>query len=53
MFQMAAETMLLPMDEKLKFEQGDAGNTFGFVDVASYDDVSSIYCALQIQSRWS
>jgi hypothetical protein len=32
MFQMAAETMLLPMDEKLKFEQGDAGNSFGFVE---------------------
>lgn len=31
MFQMAAETMLLPMDEKLLFEQGDAGNSFGFV----------------------
>jgi len=30
MFQMAAETMLLPMDEKLKFEQGDTGNSFGY-----------------------
>ncbi|KAJ6544140.1 Clavaminate synthase-like protein [Mycena capillaripes] len=30
MFQMAAETMLLPMDEKLEFEQGDAGNSFGY-----------------------
>lgn len=31
MFQMAAETMLLPMEEKLLFEQGDAGNSFGSV----------------------
>ncbi|KAF7348008.1 1-aminocyclopropane-1-carboxylate oxidase [Mycena sanguinolenta] len=30
MFQMAAETMRLPMDEKLKFEQGDGGNSFGY-----------------------
>ncbi|KAF7331002.1 1-aminocyclopropane-1-carboxylate oxidase [Mycena venus] len=30
MFQMAAETMQLPMDEKLKFEQGDSGNSFGY-----------------------
>ncbi|KAJ7477004.1 hypothetical protein B0H11DRAFT_2031579 [Mycena galericulata] len=30
MFQMAAETMRLPMDEKLLFEQGDAGNSFGY-----------------------
>ncbi|KAF8146492.1 hypothetical protein K438DRAFT_1627854 [Mycena galopus ATCC 62051] len=30
MFRMAAETMLLPMDEKLKFEQGDVGNSFGY-----------------------
>ncbi|KAJ6579515.1 hypothetical protein DFH09DRAFT_1260431 [Mycena vulgaris] len=30
MFQMAAETMMLPMDEKLQFEQGDAGNSFGY-----------------------
>ncbi|KAJ7499645.1 hypothetical protein FB451DRAFT_1162106 [Mycena latifolia] len=30
MFQMAADTMLLSMDEKLAFEQGDAGNSFGY-----------------------
>ncbi|KAJ7910239.1 hypothetical protein B0H13DRAFT_2251305 [Mycena leptocephala] len=30
MFRMADETMRLPMDEKLKFEQGDAGNSFGY-----------------------
>ncbi|KAJ7130791.1 hypothetical protein C8R43DRAFT_1025016 [Mycena crocata] len=30
MFDMAAETMLLPMEEKLQFEQGDGGNSFGY-----------------------
>ncbi|KAJ7618395.1 hypothetical protein FB45DRAFT_741505 [Roridomyces roridus] len=30
MFQMARETMLLPMEEKLRFEQGDGGNSFGY-----------------------
>ncbi|KAF7331563.1 1-aminocyclopropane-1-carboxylate oxidase [Mycena kentingensis (nom. inval.)] len=30
MFEMARETMQLPMEEKLKFEQGDEGNSFGY-----------------------
>ncbi|KAJ7213289.1 hypothetical protein C8J57DRAFT_1453960 [Mycena rebaudengoi] len=30
MFNMGAETMKLPMEEKLQFEQGDAGNSFGY-----------------------
>ncbi|KAH8111455.1 Clavaminate synthase-like protein [Phellopilus nigrolimitatus] len=30
MFEMGAETMDLPMDEKLKFEQGDGGQSFGY-----------------------
>ncbi|KAJ7083078.1 hypothetical protein B0H15DRAFT_923959 [Mycena belliarum] len=30
MFRMAAETMLLPMEEKLQYEQGDGGNSFGY-----------------------
>jgi hypothetical protein len=51
MFRMADETMLLPMDEKLKFEQGDAGNSFGFVETPAM--ISAQYCALQIQSRRS
>jgi hypothetical protein len=29
MFQMGAETMALPMEEKMKYEQGDAGSSFG------------------------
>ena len=29
MFDMGAETMRLPMDEKMKFEQGDDGVSFG------------------------
>jgi hypothetical protein len=31
MFTMGAEMMALPMDEKMKFEQGDDGMTFGFI----------------------
>ncbi|KAJ7491422.1 hypothetical protein B0H11DRAFT_2009023 [Mycena galericulata] len=30
MFDMAAETMALPMDEKMKYEQGDDGMSFGY-----------------------
>lgn len=29
MFDMGAETMKLPLEEKMKFEQGDAGQSFG------------------------
>ena len=31
MFHMGAETMALPLEEKLKFEQGDDGRSFGRV----------------------
>ena len=31
MFDMGAETMALPMEEKMKFEQGDEGRSFGYV----------------------
>lgn len=31
MFEMGAETMELPMDEKMQFEQGDEGVSFGSV----------------------
>lgn len=31
MFDMGAETMDLPLDEKMKFEQGDGGMSFGYV----------------------
>ena len=31
MFDMGAETMALPLEEKLKFEQGDGGQSFGCV----------------------
>lgn len=30
MFDMDAETMRLPLDEKMKFEQGDGGGSFGY-----------------------
>jgi hypothetical protein len=29
MFEMGAATMDLPLEEKMKFEQGDSGQTFG------------------------
>lgn len=29
MFEMGAETMKLPLEEKMKFEQGDSGLSFG------------------------
>ena len=29
MFDMGAETMALPLEEKMKFEQGDSGYSFG------------------------
>jgi hypothetical protein len=29
MFELGAETMALPMEEKMKFEQGDDGVSFG------------------------
>ena len=29
MFDMGAETMDLPLEEKLKYEQGDLGHSFG------------------------
>lgn len=29
MFEMGAETMKLPLEEKMKFEQGDEGRSFG------------------------
>lgn len=29
MFEMGVETMMLPLEEKLKYEQGDEGISFG------------------------
>jgi len=31
MFDMGAETLALPIEERMKFEQGDNGQSFGFV----------------------
>ncbi|KAJ3540348.1 hypothetical protein NM688_g6239 [Phlebia brevispora] len=31
MFEMGAETMRLPLDEKMRFEQGDEGVSFGSI----------------------
>ena len=33
MFGMGAETMALPMKEKMAFEQGDSGRSFGYAYV--------------------
>ena len=32
MFEMGAETMTLPLEEKMKYEQGDDGMSFGHVN---------------------
>jgi hypothetical protein len=32
MFEMAAHTMALPFEEKMKFEQGDEGSSFGYIN---------------------
>ena len=40
MFEMGAETMDLPFEEKMKFEQGDDGFSFG--SVPSYQRESSV-----------
>lgn len=31
MFEMGAETMRLPLEEKMQYEQGDEGSSFGYV----------------------
>ena len=31
MFEMGAHTMALPLEEKMKFEQGDGGSSFGYI----------------------
>lgn len=36
MFDMGAETMALPLEEKLKFEQGDEGVSFGYLSRARH-----------------
>ncbi|KAI9466615.1 Clavaminate synthase-like protein [Lactarius psammicola] len=35
MFEMGAHTMALPLEEKMKFEQGDGGNSFGYKSVGA------------------
>jgi hypothetical protein len=43
MFTMGAEMMALPMDEKMKFEQGDDGMTFGFVTFNSHKNSFDLF----------
>lgn len=35
MFNMGKETMDLPLEEKMQFEQGDSGTSFGYVVIKS------------------
>jgi isopenicillin N synthase-like dioxygenase len=43
MFNMGAETMALPMEEKMKFEQGDGGQSFGFVGITRTQHLVECY----------
>ena len=36
MFDMGAETLDLPIEEKMKYEQGDNGDSFGYVKAVSF-----------------
>jgi len=40
MFDMGAETMALPLEERMKFEQGDEGQSFGSVVDLAYKCLS-------------
>ena len=53
MFEMGAETMHLPLEEKMKYEQGDEGMSFGYAHVLiSMCNATLIYySSLQLQSR--
>lgn len=50
MFEMGAETMKLPLDEKMKFEQGDEGMSFGYVSTLNSAE-RNFTPHLQVQSR--
>lgn len=39
MFEMGAETMRMPLDEKMKYEQGDEGMSFGCAALVVFRDV--------------
>jgi len=45
MFEMGAETMALPLEERMKFEQGDGGQSFGSVLICLIS-VSHLICAV-------
>ena len=49
MFEMGAETMDLPFEEKMKFEQGDDGFSFG--SVPSYQRGSSVIDSASTDTR--
>lgn len=41
MFDMGAEALALPLEEKMKFEQGDDGTSFGYSLSLAFDDATS------------
>lgn len=45
MFDMGAETLALPIEERMKFEQGDNGQSFGFVLIWPIN-ISHLICIL-------
>lgn len=49
MFDMGAETMALPLEEKMKFEQGDDGTSAGFATPDLYARLL-LHTCIQIQS---
>ncbi|KAL5531719.1 hypothetical protein ACEPAG_4596 [Sanghuangporus baumii] len=50
MFEMGAETMRLPLDEKMQFERGDSGESFGYkaAGLNAIDEKGNLYTAESI-----
>ncbi len=51
MFEMGEETMRLPLEEKMKYEQGDNGESFGLVNFSTTSLSLPQKFPNQIQSR--
>ena len=50
MFNMGLETMNLPMEEKMKFEQGDSGQSFGSVTFTDLENqIISLFLTTHFQ----
>jgi hypothetical protein len=48
MLEMGAHTMALPLEEKMKFEQGEGGNSFVYIDPPLRTEEAQY---LQVQAR--